>query len=385
MKKRNEPMRATAILAGLAALAAASPSVAQPVSLLDSFPIGSGTSILCTAQTAPEDAVLSDMFDRGYAVTCRDAVAPIGKLYALTLRGTDPEGRVAAARDNMACDAPAATQVEDLGTARTTDCRLGEGEVPYRGYALRRGGRLYIAEGLAGYDSALRLGLRALVLDRPVQGEVAAKQPAPALREASSVPEAAPSPQVAPARTAERAPASSPAPAYVPVPSASERTPASGTPPRPESELGDIVRDPSFNVYVGKDDSIIRRVSGRVEFVIPEEDRTEGGLESGRLTFSVELKDVNGDQEIEAPTRARPLSALTESLGSDALGLGGGGDDATPVVPADPNPPNAGTPDSGGDESAEAEAFREYAECLDKARPEDTEALQECADLLERR
>jgi hypothetical protein len=148
-------------------------------------------------------------------------------------------------------------------------------------------------------------------------------------------------------------------------------------------EVGRVVRDPTFHVYVGKDDSIIRRVSGRIEFAVPEEDRGAGGIESGTLTFSVELGDVNGDQQIEAPANARPLSALTESLGSDALGLGGGGDAETPVVPADPNPPSAGTPDDGGG-SAEAEAFRAYAECLDKARPEDTEALQDCADLLGR-
>ena len=33
-------------------------------------------------------------------------------------------------------------------------------------------GTVYVAEGLAGYDSALRLGLRSLVADREVEGEV---------------------------------------------------------------------------------------------------------------------------------------------------------------------------------------------------------------------
>jgi hypothetical protein len=147
-------------------------------------------------------------------------------------------------------------------------------------------------------------------------------------------------------------------------------------------EIAEVVRDPTFNVYVGKDDDIIRRVSGRIEFAIPEEDRTTGGIEGGTLTFSIEFADVNGDQEIEAPASAQPLSALTESLGTDALGLGGDGDSGTPIVPADPDPPSASIPEDDG--STEAEAFRAYAECLDNARPEDTEALQECADLLER-
>jgi hypothetical protein len=145
--------------------------------------------------------------------------------------------------------------------------------------------------------------------------------------------------------------------------------------------IGAVVRDPSFDIYVGKEDDIVRRVSGRLEFEVPEESRQDfGGLESGTLTFSVEMSDVNGDQEIEAPAKARPLSALTDTLGADALeGLGGaGGGQDTPVVPDEPTPPDAET-----GSSPEAEAFRDYAECLDKARPEDTEALQKCAELLQ--
>jgi hypothetical protein len=161
--------------------------------------------------------------------------------------------------------------------------------------------------------------------------------------------------------------------------------------------VGEVVRDPSFDIYVGKNDNIIRRVSARLEFVVPEGSGEDlGGLESGTLTFSVEMSDVNGDQEIEAPASARPLSALTRSLGGGALdGLAGdGGEQAAPVAPGDADPPNAGAggggsgqgsapPDAASGDSPEAEAFREYAECLDAARPEDTEALQKCADLLQ--
>jgi hypothetical protein len=160
------------------------------------------------------------------------------------------------------------------------------------------------------------------------------------------------------------------------------------------ARVGEVVRDPSFDIYVGKDDDIIRRVSARIEFAVPEESREDaGGLESGKVTFSVEMSDVNGDQEIQAPAKARPLSALTDSLGAGALdGLGGTGDGqgALPVVPEEPSPPSAGAggEDSGQgsaspEESPETEAFREYAECLDQARPEDTEELQKCADLLQ--
>jgi hypothetical protein len=144
-------------------------------------------------------------------------------------------------------------------------------------------------------------------------------------------------------------------------------------------ELTEAVQDPSFDIYVGKEDNIIRRISGRVEFEIPKRSRAGlGGLDGGSIVFSVEFRDVNGDQEIEAPASARPLSDLTESLGAGGLpgGLGGGGEEEP--APAPPDMPSGG---SGGG-SDDPEAFRRYAECLDKARPEDTDELQRCAELL---
>jgi hypothetical protein len=152
------------------------------------------------------------------------------------------------------------------------------------------------------------------------------------------------------------------------------------TPPKPLSEedirkVGEVVRDPTFHIYVGKDDDIIRRVAGKIEFEVPEESREQlGGIQSGSIEFEVEFSKVNGDQQIEPPSNPRPLSDLTTSLGGGGTlpGLGGGSEETTP------EPPSAdGT-------TPEAQDFKEYADCLDKARPEDTEALQRCAELLQR-
>jgi len=141
-------------------------------------------------------------------------------------------------------------------------------------------------------------------------------------------------------------------------------------------ELSDAVKNPSFDVYVGKQDNLIRRVSGRIEFDIPEAEQDGiGGLKGGSIKFSVELHNVNGDQQIEAPTHSRPLSTLTDSLGGALDALGGAAGDSTQNEPG----PEAGQPN----DSSDADQFRKYADCLDKARPEDTEALQECADLLQ--
>ena len=152
------------------------------------------------------------------------------------------------------------------------------------------------------------------------------------------------------------------------------------TPPKPLSEadirkIGEVVHDPTFHVYVGKDDDIIRRVAGKIEFDVPEESRQSlGGIQSGSIEFEVEFSKVNGDQQIDAPANARPLSDLTTSLGGTGAlpGLGGGSPETTPTPPT-----TDGT-------SPEAQDFKDYADCLDKARPEDTEALQRCAELLQR-
>ncbi len=153
-------MRALIALAALGAVGAAS---AQPVSLRDTFPIGAGPGIVCTAQAAPTDPVLSDMFDRAYRIVCRDAAAPVGQVYALRTRGDGP-ARLRSGRSD--CSAPERVAIEGVGEVEAATC------AERRRYTLRRGNTLYAAEGLAGYDSALRLGLRSVVTDRPAEGQI---------------------------------------------------------------------------------------------------------------------------------------------------------------------------------------------------------------------
>ncbi|SMF62076.1 CHAT domain-containing protein [Allosphingosinicella indica] len=161
---------ATAIFAAPFAFAGAAP--AQQISLQDSFRIGSGMGVLCSAQTATQSRALKDMFDRAYAVTCRDAAVPVGQLYALRVRGDDPAARLAAMRAATQCQPAQSGGIEGLGSAQVENCTMTDVAVGYRVYSVRQGNTLYVAEGLAGYDSALQLGLRTLVSDAPVDGEV---------------------------------------------------------------------------------------------------------------------------------------------------------------------------------------------------------------------
>jgi CHAT domain-containing protein len=169
-------VRASPILIVLLASAGMAPGYAQtqPPSLRDSFALGSEGGVLCQVQTRGRDAALGAIFDRAWSVVCRDAARPVGKLYAL--RGT-PEAiaaRLAPLRAGEArCDTPAVTaRIEDLGGVDQLDCRLEGADVGYRAYSYRRGNTVWVAEGLAGYDDALKLGLRTIVADRIVPGKI---------------------------------------------------------------------------------------------------------------------------------------------------------------------------------------------------------------------
>ena len=164
---------AIAIAAGVSCLGLGSPSAgAIPLSVRDSFRIGTSGTIFCSAQTLSADAVLKGMFDGGYAITCRDAALPVGKVYKLAA-SPDIATRLAAARDSkVACTAPSSANIADLGRVERIDCKLNDADVGYRVYQYRKGKALYVAEGLTGYDSALQLGLRSVVADKPVSGEL---------------------------------------------------------------------------------------------------------------------------------------------------------------------------------------------------------------------
>jgi hypothetical protein len=157
---------------------------------------------------------------------------------------------------------------------------------------------------------------------------------------------------------------------------------AAGNRARPLSErqvkrLARLVDDPSFDVYVGKEDDVVRRVSLRLQLDVPERDRKDvGGITGASIRFSAQLDDVGGDQTVVAPRRSSPISALTSQLGglADLVGgLGGDGAGAT----ADPGASQSlDSGDSG------VEKFERYGECLEGAAPDDDAAIDRCVELL---
>src|SRR6478672_6149374 len=98
---------AIAIIAAIAGIsAAASTWAGTPLSVRDSWRIGSSGTSFCSAQSLTVDKALTDMFDAGYSITCRDAALAVGKLYKLRDSG-GAAARIAADRDSRAtCEQP---------------------------------------------------------------------------------------------------------------------------------------------------------------------------------------------------------------------------------------------------------------------------------------
>jgi len=138
-----------------------------------------------------------------------------------------------------------------------------------------------------------------------------------------------------------------------------------------KDQIEEVVQDPGFDAYVGNDDDRIRRLSADLEFDVPEDARDQvGGLEGGRISFSIEFANIGSAEPITAPDDARPIGELTQQLQGllgGALGApqAGGGDGA-----AEPAP------------QTESEKQEAYEECV-KTDPNDESVQAFCEVLLQ--
>jgi len=169
--RRQSPLPAVLALAAGLVLGSQPAFAEEPLSVRNSFRIGSA-GVACSALNTPADSRLENMFDRAYRLTCRDAAGAIGSLIAVRrdLPASGLPDVVLGAR--ITCAAPTADEVEKVGGVSVLVCRDERNHVDYRRYIARRGAVTYLVEGLAGYDPVLRLALASVVTDRPVTGEV---------------------------------------------------------------------------------------------------------------------------------------------------------------------------------------------------------------------
>jgi hypothetical protein len=110
--------------------------------------------------------------------------------------------------------------------------------------------------------------------------------------------------------------------------------------PAQRDRIERVVQEPKFDVFVGKDNKV-RRLSTVLDLDVPEQDRQAmNGLESGKITFSVEFDNVGHPGPITPPKNARPIKDLTGQL-ARLLGGGAAGGGAGAL-------PGGGVPAPGG-------------------------------------
>ncbi len=161
---------------------------------------------------------------------------------------------------------------------------------------------------------------------------------------------------------------------------------AGGQAPQPLNQerldqVAESLKNPSFDIYVGKDDDIIRRVSGNVAVSVPDGQRASGQISGGSLRFTMELADVNGDQKVEEPAKSRPISELSRQLGgAAALGALGGGQGGGSGSGSTTTPDAPATPGSGANDP---DAIRRYIACINQTSPGDDAARERCRSELQ--
>jgi hypothetical protein len=81
-------------------------------------------------------------------------------------------------------------------------------------------------------------------------------------------------------------------------------------------QVTDAIKDPHIEVDVGRDDGIMRRETAQFGFEVPEDKRAGAkGLEGGDFKLSFEFRNVNGNQQVQQPTGARPIAELLQRFG----------------------------------------------------------------------
>lgn len=143
-----------------------------------------------------------------------------------------------------------------------------------------------------------------------------------------------------------------------------------------KQQIEEVVDDPSFDAYVGDDDDKLRRLSADLEFDVPEDSRERvGGLEGGRISFTIEFANIGDAQPIEAPEEARPLAELTQQL----QGLLGGALDGATAPEGAPAPAPTPAPEGGAEspEQTDPEKQKAYEECV-KTDPTDESVRAFC-------
>ncbi|MDN3644926.1 CHAT domain-containing protein [Pontixanthobacter aestiaquae] len=147
----------------------------QPVLLRDSFPIGDASGILCQVQDrSVENPAKMSMFDRAWAVVCRDSAQPVGEVYSFrTPVADDPyETTAQQRRTDVDCAGSEVRRSNELPGLEIRTCKVSGTQLGWSIFSAETGNARLIAEGFTAYDDATLLALRSVVNNRIAAGTI---------------------------------------------------------------------------------------------------------------------------------------------------------------------------------------------------------------------
>ncbi len=161
----------TVMAAAFAALSANSAWADAPAPLTgERFSIGN-SGALCEAQGVRLGDLRNSVYDRKWALICRDVTQPVGAAYSWRAA---PDALDRVTRDRTAVLDCGAAQIAAGAPAGTTvrECRETASGLEWKSYLYSGDGRTTVVEGIAAFDGALRLALASIAENRAVPGTV---------------------------------------------------------------------------------------------------------------------------------------------------------------------------------------------------------------------
>ncbi len=142
--------------------------------LRESFPIGDGGGILCQVQDrSVENPVKQSIFDRSWAIVCRDSAQAVANIYAFRGLDADASGVVAPLRrEGVDCRAATSAAFSGLSGAQRSVCSITGTGLEWSSISAKRGQTMYVAEGFAAYDAATVLALRSVIDNSIANGTI---------------------------------------------------------------------------------------------------------------------------------------------------------------------------------------------------------------------
>lgn len=157
-----------------AVVGAALSAQSSPVLTRDSFPIGDGSGILCQVQDrSTENPAKGSIFDRRWAVICRDNPQPIAEVFAFEDFSPAADAKLREMRRfKVTCPSAASASVAGIAGARKAECSVDETRLGWSDIKVEAGGMTYVAEGFSAFDDATVLALKSVLENSIAKGTI---------------------------------------------------------------------------------------------------------------------------------------------------------------------------------------------------------------------